>query len=281
MPIPQDVVKGLDKLEPMPATAQKLTAALKDPNVSATDLAKIVELDQGVASTVLKLSNSALFAGRFPIESVRDAVVRLGTANLLSSVLDGHLRRMAGAAPLYDLQEHELWLHGAVASHAASELLKLRPEVGIPRVAPVAALLHDLGKLVMSRFLKAEVKALVARAKERQITFVEAEREVLGCDHAQVGAELARRWKFPEEIAQAIEFHHHPPAVPSAVVDAVVMANLVAKSVGTGLGAEGMNFDIDSGIRKRLGVEFTAFCRLCASASQRLLELRAEYHLKV
>ncbi|MBI5544639.1 MAG: HDOD domain-containing protein [Deltaproteobacteria bacterium] len=282
MAIPEKLLEGIDKLEPMPVTAQRLTAALRDPNISAAEIAKLVEHDQGVAATVIRTSNSALFAGRQPIESVHAAVVRLGTANLLSVVLDRHLKRMAVDAPLYDLRENDLWLHGAVACHAATEILKVRPKAGIPRSSPVAALLHDVGKLVMSRFMKADSRQLVTFARQEKVSFVEAERQVLGCDHAEVGAALARHWKFPEEITDAIAWHHSPsPSGPSPVVDAAVLANLVAKTVGTGLGAEGMNLDIDPGIRKRLGMEHVDFCRLVANTSIRLAELRQEHGLKV
>ena len=65
------------------------------------------------------------------------------------------------------------------------------------------ALVHDIGKLVMVRYMKADVSAILALRNERGISFVEAERALFGCDHAEVGAEMARRWGFPVEIVYA------------------------------------------------------------------------------
>ncbi|MGC4116300.1 MAG: HDOD domain-containing protein [Myxococcales bacterium] len=280
MAIPQTLLEGIDKLEPLPVTARKLTAALTDQRISAGEVAKIVEHDQAMASNILRLANSALFAARMPVESVRDAVVRLGAANLLTLLLEKHFRHLTQDSALYDLRENDQWLHSAAASHAGQEILRQFPKAGIPRVLPVAALLHDIGKLVMTRYLKADASQILALAKQKKVTFVQAEHEVLGCDHAEVGAALARAWNFPEEITDAIAFHHHIPEGRSTpLVDAVVLANLAAKECGTGLGAEGLNLEIDAGIRKRLGVEFADFARLVAATSVKVSELRREHKL--
>lgn len=278
MAIPQGLLQGIDRLDPLPATAQRLMRALQDEKIGPARIAEYIEFDPAVVSTVLRVSNSAAYGGWQRVDSIRDAVVRLGAARLLDIVIGDYLRRLKVNAPLYDLAEDDLWLHSAAASLAVKALQKERPRAGIPETASIAALVHDIGKLVMVRFLKADVKQILARRDQRNIAFVEAERDLFGCDHAEVGAEMARRWGFPADITAAIEQHHSVPVTsPSPTVDAVVLANLAAKAVGTGLGAEAMDLRLDEEVGRRLKLGFADFSRVCIQTMTWLKELKTSY----
>jgi len=149
-------------------TAHRLMLLLQDDDAEPARIAGFVEFDPAMASAVLRLANSGAYGEAVRIANLREAVARLGTTKLVDIVLGDALRRMKSNVPMYGLGENELWLHA------------------------VAALLHDIGKLVMAGFLKADVQALVARSEEQGITFVEAERDLFGCDHAEVGGALGR-----------------------------------------------------------------------------------------
>jgi putative nucleotidyltransferase with HDIG domain len=282
MAIPSGLLQGIDNLDPLPVTAQKLTTKLSDENVSIAEITDIVEYDQAIASNVLRIANSALYVGKMPIENLRSAVARLGTKTLLSILLHDHLRRLTIDAPLYDLSENDLWAHGAAASLAVGELVAECPDVAIPEDAPIAALVHDIGKLIIVRYMKADVQDLLDLSQKKKVSFVEAEREVLGTDHAEVGGAIASRWKFPEAITRTVEQHHSVPLPdPTPMMDAVMMANLVTKTLGVGLGAEGMNFSTDFEAVRRLGLTYSAFCRVCARTSMRLNDLLESYAVTV
>ena len=149
------------------------------------------------------------------------------------------------------------------------------PGTQLPAVASTAALLHDIGKLVMSRCLNASVETIVTHARQTGITFVEAEQQLFGVNHAAVGAAIAVEWQFPEDVTDAIARHHDRHLGHSTpVLDAVVIANIVAKNIGTGLGAEGFNLTVDSGCVRRLGLDFTKFARICLQTDTWLRELR-------
>jgi putative nucleotidyltransferase with HDIG domain len=152
-----------------------------------------------------------------------------------------------------------------------------RPSANLPPVATTAALLHDIGKLVMSRCLNASVETIVRHAKEQGVTFVDAEQHLFGVNHAAVGAAIAVEWQFPEEVTDAIARHHDAHLGASTpVLDAVVIANMVAKNIGMGLGAEGFNLAVDSECVRRLGLDFTRFARVCLQTDTWLRELRAQ-----
>jgi putative nucleotidyltransferase with HDIG domain len=271
--IPKQILDGIKHLAPLPTTARRLASMLGSENVNVQELAKVVEYDAAIAANIVRVANSPAYAGRYPVDKVRDAVVRLGTANLLTIVLGEYLRVFRVAAPLYDLTEDDIYMHSAAASLMMKALVK-EAKCPLPPAAPLAALLHDIGKLIMVRYMKEDVSALLAICQEKKIAFVEAEQELLGCDHAEVGGAVARDWDFPQEIAYAIENHHKVvPGGGGLLLDAVMLANYATKSMGIGLGAEGMNLAIDyAGSRERLGISIEGFERACAQAAFWLAE---------
>jgi len=282
MSVPEKLLEGIEHLEPLPFTLQRLVVILGREDINTTEIVQVIEFDGAVAANILRTANSARFCGRFEITNLRDAVVRLGTSVLLEIALGAQLHTLKTAAPLYDLTEDDLWLHGAAASMAVKAITRESHSVKIPPIATIAALIHDIGKLIMVRYLQADVSAILAICSEKQLTFVEAERELLGCDHAEVGAAVARKWSFPEPITQVIERHHQVPVVePTPMLDAVMLANLAAKTIGVGLGVEGLNLRIEySGSRDRLGLTVEGFERACAQTAFWLRDLKKSYGIE-
>ncbi len=282
MSIPDKILDGIARLEPLPITVQKLVVALHGQNVDFNEIAKTIEFDGAITSNILRTANSAAFGGRTRIETARDAVVRLGTVTLLDLLLIGYLKSLKVAAPLYDLTEDDLWLHGATASLAVKALVKETRNRKIPEVANIAALIHDIGKLIMVRYLKADAASITKACEEKNLTAVEAEKELFGCDHAEVGGAMARKWSFPEPITNAIERHHQAePAEPDLMLDAVVLANLTAKTVGIGLGVAGMNTRADvAGAKTRIGLTDESFDRICGQTATWVQDLKQTYGYK-
>jgi putative nucleotidyltransferase with HDIG domain len=282
MALPNGLLEGIRNLDPLPVTAQRLAEMVAQEDTSADAIAELLEFDQAVAANILRVANSSIYAGLMPLQETRQAVIRLGTSTLLHIVLGDYLKRLFTDAPLYDLTENDLWLHGAVAALAINELMEESPSGTLPPTASVGALIHDVGKLIIVRYMKADVRWILAKSQQEDISFVEAERAVLGCDHAEVGGAIARQWRFPDEIADALARHHEVPVIrPTPMLDGIMLANLVAKTLGTGLGAEGMNFELDPDCSRRHGITLARFCRVCARTSIRMEGLREAYGIPV
>ncbi len=276
--IPKGLLDRIDKLEPLPVTVQLLSEAIACGDVPVHKIAEIVEYDHAVAANILKIANSSFCGGLAPVDNLRDAVIRIGTYSILNLALDHHLKGLRTDAPMYDLTENDLWMHGAAASLAVDEIIMESRKATVPRIASIAALIHDIGKLVIVRYCHADVSELLDLTARAKIPFVEAERRIVGCDHAEVGGAMARKWKFPPEITRAVMDHHLTPAVGATpTLDAVMLANLVAKTIGAGLGAEGMNFALDLQAPRRLGIDNYAFCRATLRTSLRLKGLTEAY----
>lgn len=277
--IPESVLAGIPQLQALPPLAGALLANLHgEDETPAVDIIRLLQQDGAVASRIVAVLNSPLYAGRYPMDSVEEAAMRFGVAPILDVLLTDYLRGFRLDAPLYGLKSNEVWLHGSIASLAVIEVIRENPRKEIPRIASVAALIHDIGKMLMVQYFDAWSDEFDILCQRQELTFADAERRKFGCNHAEVGAAMALHWGFPESVAEAIANHHEAPLPePTAMMDAVALANLVAKTIGIGLGREGMNFQIDSGCYTRLGLDFNAFCRVCARTALSLDALRQAY----
>jgi putative nucleotidyltransferase with HDIG domain len=277
--ISASLLDGIHRLEPLPFTLQKLVSVLNHDDVDLQEIIHIIEYDGGMTSNILRIANSAAYGSAREIRHVRDALVRMGTSSLLDTLFVDYMRSVSIAAPMYELTENELWLHGTAASLAVKAMIKEAGNKRIPPAATIAALLHDIGKLIMVRYLKADASALRALCNEKNIVFVEAERELLGCDHAEVGGAMARKWNFPEDISEAIERHHQAEIQPeNAMLVTVMLANLTAKSICAGLGADGMNLQIDfSGALQSLDLSVEGFEHVCLNTYSWLADIKKNF----
>jgi putative nucleotidyltransferase with HDIG domain len=271
--LPADIVRGIGDLAPLPATAHRLMALLRGDDESLTNIAKLLESDQGLVASLLRRANSARYMSN-PARNALDAVMRIGTVSVLDMVVQEHLRHLITAAPTYGLDENDLWQHGAAAQLAARALRTERPLLKIPATADTAALLHDIGKLIISRYLKIDAREVTAYAAEHDVTWSEAERRLIGFDHTIIGAVVAEHWNFPADVALAIRHHHDAETThDSRLLDAVMLANVVAKMVGAGLGEEGLNFGVSASVHERLALDFTVFAKICLTTQDAMRDL--------
>ncbi len=258
---PEDV----ESLKPMPASVLSLARVATDPDSSLAEITRIIELDEALTANILKMANSAWSSSQKKIDTVRAAVIRMGSGKILRMAVGRSIGpAMESGLPGYALGEHELWRH-SVAAALAAEHMGAHAKADIPAAAFTAALLHDIGKLLLSRHINAEtISRILEMAESKKVSYVEAEREVVGADHAQVGGAIARQWKFPEPLVRAIELHHDPDQEPDSLRDAVHVANTVAKLVGVGLGSEQMYLKVSDAAPQRLGMSPAGLEALCA-----------------
>jgi putative nucleotidyltransferase with HDIG domain len=251
----EELLRKARDLAPLPPSATKLAALVSAREVEIKELVGVVELDPALTARLLRVANSAASAARMPIRSARDAIVRLGNATVLALAVARAVRQQLNQAlPLYVLGEDQLWRH-SVACALAAEVIAPRCK---PSPAPetfAAALLHDLGKLLLSRFLPEDQARLFWRARARPLSGIEAELEVVGIDHAHLGGLIAQHWGLPPRIALAIERHHAPEKASDPTCDVVAVADQLAK----GLKAAAMPDDLvpgdASGSCARLGLD--------------------------
>ncbi len=194
-------------LPSLPVVAAEVIELTSDPNISMKRIAQCVQKDQALAGKVLKTVNSSYYALASPCSSIERAMAFLGMNTVKSLVLGFSLVDMTGQSCSggFNLMAH--WrraIVGAVSSRRVATLT----ESADPDEAFMAALFQDVGALACHMALGDEYDAVIAGCDHAD--WPEAERAAFGFTHAQVGAELARKWKLPSAIRAAIRGHHKP-----------------------------------------------------------------------
>ena len=270
----RDIVKQIHSLEPLTPTASRLAGVVAGKESSINDIVAIIRYDQAITAQVLQWSNSALSAPGRAITSIKDAVIRLGGGRIVEYVIATHVKKgFVPALPAYGYGEMDLWRH-SVAAATAAEQMAVVSQKEIDGLSFTASLLHDIGKLVLARIAPAqdltEIRKIITEGRQ---TSEYAERTVLGFSHAEIGGEIAASWQLPPGIADAIRMHHALDGSGGVITDIVRVTNIVARSVGEGLGHEGMCDAVDEGLSTRMGLNREGFERLCALTAWKIKEV--------
>lgn len=239
----------------MPKAAAKLLKLLDNPDATAAQIEQILRYDAGLTANLLKLTNSVYFGLPCKVGSVTQAVVLLGWKKLIQLVMASCVNAVMGKpVPGYDLPAGELWRHSIAVSVAAEGLAK-ELKVSASEEIFTAALLHDVGKLVLGGFVKEDLEKIETEAS-RGISFEVAEHMVLGTDHTEVGAQILKNWSFPPALVNAVRWHHDPDSAgkTDTLVDIVHVANILCLMIGIGVGREGLCYKPSPLATKRLGL---------------------------
>jgi HD-like signal output (HDOD) protein len=221
-------VGSLGSLPAGPTIYHRLSAALADPDVEVRSLAKIIEADVAMSGRVLHFVNSAYYGLVRKVSSIENAIVYLGIGTLRNLALTlevfAALHGPGPNAAAFEEQERHALLTARIARRIAADPTSAE-------TAFAAGLLHDCGKLVLMHRLPRPFADAQARAARDGRHPHELEREVLGADHAEVGAYILGLWGLPHGIVEAVAFHHSESRLTRGTLDVVVAvgaANLLA-----------------------------------------------------
>jgi putative nucleotidyltransferase with HDIG domain len=252
------IASAIESFPAMSSTALKVLELLQPSNwnANADEIEKVIRYDQGLTANILKLVNSAYYGLNGTVGSIRQAVTRLGWKRMRYLVMASAVNAlMDDPVPGYDLERGALWRH-SVAAAVVAETLVERAKINDADEAFTAALLHDIGKLVLGKYVQADQKA-IDDPKYSAKTFVEVEREVLGTDHAEVGAWVLQTWDLPGPLVDAVRWHHEPDKCPNPTVtlDITHASDMICLMMGLGLGRDGLRYEASSAVSERLDLD--------------------------
>ncbi|MGD9793937.1 MAG: HDOD domain-containing protein [Acidimicrobiia bacterium] len=262
-------------LEPLPASVARLASLVADEGSDLRDIVEVISFDQALTGNLLRRANSASSASINSIRTVHEAVVRLGTGTVLSLAMTTSVgSRMRVAVPEYGLAERDLWAHSVRATLAA-ETVKRNAKVPVPSEVATAALLHDIGKLVLCRFLGPGILGLISAAKDvDHLSQLNAERLLLEVNHGELGGLVAQHWRLPDSIVSAISYHHQPDQCAQPIAYATHLSNLVAHELEETEPGDGL--DRATAMRE-LGIDPAKWESICGTVKERYEELCARY----
>ena len=224
---------GSRQLPTLPVLFGEINKMMENPFTSNRKISQLLMKDQAMVTGILKLCNSALYSRRQEVTNLANAITFLGTQTLRNIILQISLVR------LFPFDEKEIpefsadtfWEHSLGTGFFTSIM------VGKLNLPPsddyyIGGLLHDLGKLAVYQFYPGEFKEIILKQINDGVIDIEAEEEVLGVNHADIGDYLAGKWNFKPEVAAAIRDHHKVLNAPAVHVAVTRIANLFSKAAG-------------------------------------------------
>ncbi len=239
------VINKVNDIKSLPDIILKIIDLTNDPDSTVRDMEALILKDQVFTSKVLRLANSAYYGYARKISTISQATVLLGFQAIKGIALASMAKDiMAEELKGYSLAENILWQQSqtcAIISRHIAKTLKL-PE---PEEAYIAGLLRDLGKTVLNEHMETEYATVLEKVESEGITFLDAENEVFGYDHAEIGGKIAARWGLPAVLIDAISHHHTPDLadVNPILVSIVHIADAITMMLGVGLGVDGLTYN--------------------------------------
>jgi putative nucleotidyltransferase with HDIG domain len=211
------VIARMRAVPSLPTVYLAIMAELRQDDPSGSRVGELVAKDAGMSAKLLQLVNSPFFGLRMPVSDPSHAVQLLGLETVRALVLSMHIFEQFDERSVVRFRLNRVWRHSLSTAHCARLVARLhdgRPDTA--GQATTAALLHDIGKLVLASALPDEYAAALDVAAGRGASASDAEREITGATHAEVGAYLLGLWGLPEEIVEAVAWHHRPSGSPSS-----------------------------------------------------------------
>lgn len=220
-----EIVAAADAIEPLPASLTRLLRLMNDDAFEMNDLVETLTHDPTLAGDVLGRANSTASGSRRHIGDLREAVTRIGTREVVAIAMRRAVKSQFNVAlPAHGLDADDLWRH-SIAASVAGELIRSRSITPIAPMISTTALIHDIGKLVIAQCVPPGALKLLGDAAEReQLAIHEAEKTVLGIDHAEIGGFVARTWGLPVSVQVAL-IQHHVPRSDDVFTHALILAD--------------------------------------------------------
>ena len=245
-----DVCARALRLPCSPALLPRLVSVLEDENASIDDLEGVIRVDPALASSTLRLANSAFFnGGSGEVENLSEALMRLGQKEVYRlAALSLASRWMNTKADGYRWEAGDFCRLSLVAAVAA-EYLAEKTGLVDPKTAYTAGLIHEIGKLAVAYACCDFFPQIRQYQSANACTWLEAEKHTLGYNHAEVGAELLRQWKFPPQLVAVGTYnppHVGDPAEYMPLILHVHAAKYLAVTIGAGVAEDGFLFELNA-----------------------------------
>ena len=240
----QQLINSIPRLPSLPESYNNVRSCITSDDIDIEKMAEYISQDVALTSVLLRWANSALFGQRFQVDTIKKAIIVLGTdivENLiLSEAVNSAITAKKVKVKGFDLKQ--LKKHSMATACLSRLLIKSIYPADTMRHdrAFVAGLLHDMGKLVAASFLPQQFEQAIRFAKQEKTPLTEAERQIYSTDHAELGGFLAEWWALPPFIVNAIYWHHAPQQTPieQDIIMAAFAANLLSYSFSYGSNGE-------------------------------------------
>jgi putative nucleotidyltransferase with HDIG domain len=206
-------INEIKTLPPAPRVLSQLLVLLNEEESHAGQIVELISFDPALTAKVLQRCNNAAAGLGGSISSLDEAVTQVGFNAIyrLVAVVTGEAL-LGSEQKGYGIAAGEMWEHSVMTAVAAKVMASKLG--GDENLAFTAALLHDIGKLVLGAFLENSDETVFRRKGPSGLSLLEAEKAVLGVEHAEIGGRVLEEWNFPKNLVGAVRHHHSPAQAP-------------------------------------------------------------------
>lgn len=205
----RSLIGQLRKLPALPAVYNQVVAALRDPDTPFESIAELIAKDPVMSAKLLQVVNSAYFGLPDPVTSAAGAVMFLGTERVKGLILVASVFSQFGLSEPCGLVLEDAWQHCLQAGAYAQAITRWQiKDTRAAEMAFTAGMLHDIGKLLLAANLPADYRRAVELSRAKRLPLFEAEREIFGVTHAEIGGVTIGTWGLPFEMVRAVGLHH-------------------------------------------------------------------------
>lgn len=251
-----ELISRVDEIPVFSETITRIIKITEDPELKIKELEYEIMQDQGLTTKILRLANSAYYGVRRKINTVSEAAVLLGFQAIRSMALATTVGKvLAHELPGYALAQEELWRQSQVCAITARVVAK-KVKFSKIDLAYTAGLLRDIGKVILDSYMSEQYDLVIGEVMKHNRAFTEVEVDLLGFNHAEVGARIASKWHLPDELVEAIEFHHTPEeAQINRKLTAIVhIADGLVMMMGYNLGVDGLSYEFSEEAMEELNI---------------------------
>ncbi len=247
-------VQGLPTLPTMLGQINKL---MLNPRTSAKEVGQLISSDPAIASRVLRVVNSSFYGFPNRITTITHGIVILGFNTVKSIVLSSCIFDVFKPDPRKPgFDRTQFWKHSIGCGAAAKVLGR---SIGYPSLEElfIAGLVHDVGKIILDQFMHEPFQDALVMAKEKNCLLVEAEEEVLGITHADIGASLFEMWNLSGGLVECTRFHHNPALANENMkhTSIIHLADILVRTLRTGSGGDNRIPMVSESAWNELGLE--------------------------
>lgn len=270
----EKVLGGIEDLPSMPHVVIKAHELIADSNSDAKKIAEVIETDQGITSRVLQVANSAYYGMSGKISAIQQALVVLGYQTLVEIVtMVGTASILDGKLPGYGYESKDLWQH-SLAVAFASKIIANMKKPDLANEAHTAGLIHDVGKIILDSYIldrKAQIDVFMEKEEK---SFLDAEIQFFGFNHADMASEVCNKWNFPQTIALAIKCHHQPSnSDGDDLANILHMGDYLAMLSGIGYDNDDILYELEQGTMDFLNLKQEDISELVLQVTETVNEM--------
>jgi len=277
----QTLMKEIKDLKPIPAVAHQLLAVVDNPDSSMQDIANVIQYDPVITASILKTCNSAYFGLKNPAESIKDAVNMLGTDQVIElALLKSGAQALSGSQEGYGLAEGDMWKY-SVSSAVVAKQVAVKLSLKNKNTIFTSALVKDIGKIVLEKYVSKKSQEITDLVEKKNFSFLEAEKKALGIDHAELGALIAKMWKFSPRMIKIIRHHHlsDESMIKDKEIAAVYLSDCICMMIGQGVGSDGLSYRFKHQVMEDLHISAADILMIIAELGIKMQEIEELLHM--